>query len=219
MTESARGSFALSIPVLIVTCHDSLLLKVLSGLRQIGRAHHIVSVQSLRARCHQRLLLCGSRVDSELRSDADDGHLVLVVPVNLELGDARLFDENVAHKLADVGLSGRVFIQLSELVGVRIIHVVADSEELLVVVIGAREQDGSDTDNVRLRQLADVGASSLHISSLIKEVGVNLVTYGKFELHASSLLAVHLGLLENLIVLVSACLSNVHDSPRETVLQ
>ena len=140
----------------------SLLLKILGGLRQIGRAHHIVSIESLGARRHERLLLRGSRVHAQLRSQTD-GHLLLVVPVDLELGHAGLLNQDVAHELADVGLSGRVLVELSELVGVRIIHVVADSEEFLIVVVRAREQDGGDADDVRLRKLANVGASTLQI--------------------------------------------------------
>lgn len=113
---------------------SSLLLKVLRGLRQVSRAHHVVSIQSLRTLGHERLLLRGSRVTSELGCDAD-GHLLLLVPVDLELGHARLLDEDVAHKLADVGLSGRRLVEFRELVGIRIIHIVSNSEELLIVVI------------------------------------------------------------------------------------
>lgn len=92
-------------------------------------------------------MCCCGGIHAELRSDAD-GSLLLLVPVDLELGYARLFDEDVACKLADVRLSRRVLVKFGELISVSIVDIVADPEELLIVVVRAGEQDGSHADDV-----------------------------------------------------------------------
>lgn len=56
----------------------------------------------------------------------------MVIPVNLELSDSRLFNEDVPGKSGDVWLGGRVLIEFSLIIVV--VHIVTNSEELLVVV-------------------------------------------------------------------------------------
>ena len=69
-----------------------------------------------------------------------------VVPVDLELRHSRLLSQDVPGESLDDGGGGRVLVQLS--VVVLNVDVVADAQELLAVLVGAGEQDGSHAHDV-----------------------------------------------------------------------
>ena len=123
------------------------LLEVLSCGLQIFRPHHVATVEVLGARGHKVVLV---RLLRDLRHEARC--VFLLFPVDLELGNAGLFDQDVPSELLDFGLRRRRLVQLGKLVSIGVVHVVANAEELLgdvlVVVVRAGEQDGGDTNDV-----------------------------------------------------------------------
>ena len=138
-------------------------LEVLSGFGEGCVAHQVLPVLELAALL-QKALGVG------LRGHA--AHLIRVyilarcathrchiIPIDLELGDSGLFGEDVAVEALDEGLGGRVLVELGAVV--LDVHVVADAEELLAVLVAARQQDGSDAHDVVHWQLAVVRCVAL----------------------------------------------------------
>ena len=158
--------------------------EILSGLRKCLLAHHVLSVQHLGALLQEALL-----VVLHLRK-----LFRLVVPVDLEFGDTGLLGQDVALELRDLGLGWRHLVHLRGVV--LNVHVVTNTQEFLVIVVGASQKDSSDTDSVRFRNLSRVGRLSL-----------------KHELHLSGRRAFHLGLFKHLIMHRVGSLSNVDDTP------
>lgn len=104
------------------------------------------------------------------------------------------------------GLLRRVLIQL--LLFVVVVNIVANSEEFLLVV-GAGDQNASDTHDVILLQHSVVRGFSLEEFELIHTSGleligasyIDLLTYIKDKFHLPSLQLLHLCFFEDLIVL------------------
>ena len=92
------------------------------------------------------------------------------IPVNLELGHSRLLGQNVSGKAGNVSLRRRVIIHL--LVVILYINVVTYAHEFLVVVEGASQKNGSDSDNVTLRHARDI-----NLVSLKQKISLILFTY------------------------------------------
>ena len=111
--------------------HLGATLEVLSGLSQVGVTHQVLSVLELAALLQETFGIClGCQVGVRVLVYGAH-HLVLghVVPVDLELGDARLFCQNVTSQSFDHGLSGRVLVHFWRVI--LNIDVVADAQELL----------------------------------------------------------------------------------------
>lgn len=66
----------------------------------------------------------------------------MVIPVNLELGNSGLLYKNMTHKFGNVRFHWWIFLHFW--VFIVVVHIVTNSEELLVVV-GAGEQKSSHT--------------------------------------------------------------------------
>lgn len=121
-----------------------------SGL-QVCSAHHIVAILELGAwlqasLLHLLLLLCAHHHHATLvHSIAKNRSLRLIVPLDLELGNSGLLDQDVTNEAVNKRLLRRVLSKLGLLVIV--VHIVAYSEELLVGV-GAGHQNASHTDNL-----------------------------------------------------------------------
>jgi hypothetical protein len=133
--------------------------EVLSSLCQVSRTHHVISVLELTALGHHSLL---SRFLSSLLHHVEGVLVVLiidsvrhhvVVPINLELSDSWLLHENVPDQLCNIRFHGRVLIHLW--VFIVVVHIVAHSEELLVVV-GACQQKCSDPYDVYLGKSSSI---------------------------------------------------------------
>ena len=82
-----------------------------------------------------------------------------VVPVDVELGHSRFFCQDVSRQAVDVWMLWRVLDHL--LVVVLHVDVVADTQELLAVLVGAGEQDCGDTNDVGLGELRGIRRFSL----------------------------------------------------------
>jgi hypothetical protein len=123
--------------------------------------------------------------------------LGLVVPIDLELGYAGLLSQDVAGEARNVGLGGRHLVELRGVI--LYVHVIADAQKFLIVVVRAREQDGRHAHDVSLGDVGGVGGRRL-----------------KYELHLAGLGAVHFCFFENLIVDRVGRLSNIVDSPGQT---
>ena len=120
-------------------------LEVLGGLGQVGVAHQVLPVLELAALLQEAFgaCLCSQvRIGVLIRSG-----LRQVVPVDLELGHTGFLSEDVAVEALDHRLSRRVLIELSLVV--LNVDVVADAKELLIVLVAARQEHSSDTDDVR----------------------------------------------------------------------
>ena len=136
-------------------------LEVLCGLGQRGIAHQVLTILELAALLQEALgvgLRCSYRVGVGVLVDGST-HLWQVIPIDLELGDAGLLGEDVPVKAGDHGRSGRVLVELGAVV--LDVHVVADAEELLAILVGAGEEDGGDADDVSDGKVAVVGCISL----------------------------------------------------------
>ena len=59
----------------------------------------------------------------------------IFLPVNLELCDTGLFDQDVPGELGDIGLRRGVLDKVGELLGVCVVDVITHAEELLVIVV------------------------------------------------------------------------------------
>lgn len=131
---------------------------------------------------------------------------LLVFPSNLELGNSGLLNQHMSGKFLYEGLLRRVLIQL--LLFVVVVNIVANSEEFLLVV-GAGDQNASDTHDVILLQHSVVRGFSLEEFELIHTSGleligasyIDLLTYIKDKFHLPSLQLLHLCFFEDLIVL------------------
>lgn len=105
-----------------------------------------------------------------------------VVPVDLELGHARLFSQDVSVEALDGGRGRWVLIEFGAVV--LDIDVVSNAEELLAILVGTCEQHSCDAHDVRHWQLIVIWRISL-----------------EDEFHLAGLGAVHLDLSQDLIVL------------------
>ena len=120
-------------------------MEVLGGLGQVGVAHQVLPVLELAALLQKAF---GARLCSQIRvSILIRSGLRQVVPVDLELGHAGFLSKDVAAEALDHRLSRRVLIELRRVV--LNVDVVADAEELLVILVAARQQHSSDTNDVR----------------------------------------------------------------------
>ena len=115
---------------------------------QIGRAHHIIAVLELSARLQAALLeLLLHHVHLVVVHRHRLQYSGLIFPLDLEFCNSRLFNKDVSSQPLDIGLFGWVLSELQLFIVV--VHVVADSEELLVCV-RASDQNTSHTDDVVL---------------------------------------------------------------------
>ena len=123
----------------------------------------------------------------------------LVVPVDVELGYAGLLCQDMAGQASDVRLRGRILVEFGAIV--LHIDVVADSEELLLFV-RAGKKNGRDSYDVLLRDGRYIWWLSLE---------------DKFHLTRHA--AIHFSLLEYLIILWVARLTNINDTPRQSYIK
>lgn len=121
-------------------------MEVLGGFRQSCIAHQVLTVLELATLLEKTFSL-------GLRGQVGVGVLVSVahrlghvVPVDLELCHSRLLSEDVSVESLDDGGGRRVLVQLD--VVVLDVDVVADSQELLAVLVGASQKDSGDSNNV-----------------------------------------------------------------------
>jgi len=106
--------------------------------------HEILSIGELCALLEKALLGSGLLLRLDLSG--------LVVPVDLELGYTGLLSQNVTGQVRDVNLRRRVLVEFRCVVlGV---DVVANSQELLAVLVGAGEQHGCHAHDVVFRESA-----------------------------------------------------------------
>ena len=145
-------------------------LEVLSGLGQGGVAHQVLPVLELAALLQQALGV-------GLRGHATHlirvyilarctSHRCHIIPIDLELGDSGLLGEDVAVEALDYGLGGRVLVELGAVI--LHVHVVADAQELLAVLVAARQQDGGDAHDVIHWQLAVIRCVALSVQKSIR---------------------------------------------------
>ena len=129
---------------------DQRLLEVLGSFLEVGRAHHVASVNRLGALAQEAI--CCHLVHHGLLT-IHYHWVVLIIhhrldfPFNLELSDSGLFNQNVSGQSVYVWHLRRVLIQLR--VFIEVVDIVANSEEFLVIV-RASEENGSDSDDVTL---------------------------------------------------------------------
>ena len=117
----------------------------MGGLSQVGVAHQVLPVLELAALLQKAF---SARLCSQVRvSILIRGGLRQIVPVDLELGHAGLLSKDVTAEALDHRLSRRVLVELRLVV--LNVGVVADAEELLVILVAARQQHSSDTNDVR----------------------------------------------------------------------
>ena len=115
----------------------SILVEVLGCMRQICVRHHVVSNIALSSVSHNLWLhLVAILVKHHLGHNSD----VLVLhffffPLDLELGNSGLLNKDVSCELADVWLSRWILHKFRVFFRIRIVHIVAHSEELLSVVV------------------------------------------------------------------------------------
>ena len=145
-------------------------LEVLSGLGERCVAHQVLPVLELAALL-QKALGVG------LRGHATHlirvyilarctSHRCHIIPIDLELGDSGLLGEDVAVEALDYGLGGRVLVELGAVI--LHVHVVADAQELLAVLVAARQQDGGDAHDVIHWQLAVIRCVALSVQKSIR---------------------------------------------------
>ena len=140
-------------------------MEVLRGFCQCCVAHQILPVLELAALLEEALgvgMRRSHRVRVRVLVNATTHLLGQVVPIDLELSDARFLCKDVSVQALDDWLLRRVLVELG--VVVLDVHVVADAEELLAVLVAAREQDGSDADDVVHWQVLVVWSIALHIN-------------------------------------------------------
>lgn len=150
-------------------------LEILSCLGQGCIAHQVLTILELASLLEEALgggLRCDIRVGILVDGTA---HLRQVIPIDLELGYAGLLGENVSVQTLNDGLGRWVLVELRAII--LDIHVVADAEELLAVLVAAGEEDGGHADDVVDWQVAVIWRIAL-----------------EDELHLSGLGAVHLDL-------------------------
>ena len=88
----------------------------------------------------------------------------------MELGYSRFLNQDMASQFVNVGCGWRILIEVSVFICVCVVDIVADSEKFLrltslLIVIGASQKNGSDTDDIVLRKLRNVWACSLKIKN------------------------------------------------------
>jgi len=118
-------------------------LEVLGCFCQVCGVHHVAAVHHLGALLHDAFRLLCTGVCTCVHGVA---HLRLVVPVDMELCHARFLCQNVAGKFRNVNVLGWVLVHLWFIV--LNVYVVADTKEFLVLLVGAREEDGCHSHDV-----------------------------------------------------------------------
>ena len=92
----------------------SVLVEGVRRVHQVRIAHHVVPDMDLGTVWHEFWLLHALTVD--LRSDANVLEIhVFLFPLNLELGDSRLFNKNVSGQFCDIGHWRRILDQVWKL--------------------------------------------------------------------------------------------------------
>ena len=126
-------------------------------------AHQLLTVLELSALLEKSLgvgLLCSENVRVDVFVHGAARNLRHVVPVDLELGHTWLLGEDVSREALDDGCCRRVFVELRGVV--LYVDIVANTKELLAVLVGACKKDGCDSDDVVDRQVIMVRCITLY---------------------------------------------------------